>query len=454
MYKLSKYLVFTDIINPDENSSGHKRLLYSTRNGLSLVVSNEIYNNLTSNRQDLIESGYWQQLIDMQILVPIEEDEFELIINQNNANNINTLGLVLHTTANCQFGCSYCGQQHTKKNIDKAVVNRVLTYVEKKLQTGDFLHMFIVWHGSEALMSFDDLRKMSKQLIEIANRYKVSYHAKIITNGLSLKPTVFEELYFDMLVTNYQITIDGSKEFHDNRRMLKDGGPTFDIIMNNIITITNQPWYPAGHKAIAIRVNIDKTNSGGIFGLIDLLESHGLQKKISIDYRPVENYVDNKFKDNHGLTKEQYAEFEIELLLYSLEKGFSIPDIVPERQYDACMAVVKDFVVLDIYGNVFPCYNFPYTNHKLESANKIGNLAFDESTFNQDGPLRNWYQEIATTKNACYHCNLLPVCGGYCPLKWQEGEIACPSYKYNIEDRVVLNYLYGKVDVREELLKN
>jgi uncharacterized protein len=255
-----------------------------------------------------------------------------------------------------------------------------------------------------------------------------------------------------MHVTNYQITIDGSKEFHDNRRMLKSGGPTFDIIIKNIVEIASQPWYPIDYKPLAVRVNIDKTNSSGIFGLIDLLADYKLQKKITLDFRPVENYGEKKFKDDFGLSKQQYGEFEIELLLYTLKSGFSIPDIIPERQYDACMAVVKDFVVFDVYGNIFPCYNFPYTNHPLESINKIGNLAFDESTYNQEGPLRNWYKEIETSKNACYHCNLLPVCGGYCPLKWQEGEIACPSYKYNIEDRLLLNYLYGKVDVREQLL--
>lgn len=453
MYKLSNYTVFSDIVNLDEEAQFYKRLLYSTRNGSSLVISNHVYNCLIENRHYDIDPTSIYQLVNMKILVEKEEDEFQTIINENNANNINTLGLVLHTTANCQFGCSYCGQQHIKKNIGKEISSKVIAYVDKKLKTGKYLHLFIVWHGSEPLMSLDDLRVLSKKLIDLAKTYKVSYNAKIITNGLSLKPAVFEELYFDMHVTNYQITIDGSKEYHNNRRMLKSGGPTFDIIMNNIKNICEESWYPSNHKPIAIRVNIDKTNFNGIFDLIDLLEERQLQEKVSVDYRPVENYVDNRFKDNHGLTKEQYAEFEIELLLYSLKKGFSIPDIIPERQYDACMAVVKDFVVLDIYGNVFPCYNFPYTSHPLESENKIGNLAFDESTFNQDGPLRNWYSEIARTKNACYHCNLLPVCGGYCPLKWQEGEIACPSYKYNIEDRLILNYLFGQVNVREKLHK-
>ena len=451
MYQLSKYVVCTNIINPEEIKPLQKRLLYSTRNGSSLAISDAIYDSLIKDGGDFIETDYLKQLIEMQILVEKEVDEFEFIINENNANNINTLGLVLHTTANCQFGCGYCGQQHTKKNIDKSVSDKVINYVDQKLQTGNFKHLFIVWHGSEPLMSFEDLRNLSQQLIKTAKKYKVSYHAKIITNGLSLKTSIFEELYFDMHVTNYQITLDGGKDFHDSRRMLKSGGPTFDIIMNNIIQIAEQSWYPPDHKPLAIRVNIDKTNSAGIFDLVDLLASHKLQNKITIDFRPVENYGEKKFRDDYGMSKEEYGEFEIELLLHTLKSGFSIPDIVPERQYDACMAVVKDFVVLDIYGNIFPCYNFPYTNHPLESANKIGNLSFDESTYNQTGPLRNWYQEIATTKNACYHCNLLPVCGGYCPLKWQEGEIACPSYKYNIEDRLILNYLYGKVDVREEL---
>jgi hypothetical protein len=66
---------------------------------------------------------------------------------------------------------------------------------------------------------------------------------------------------------------------------------------------------------------------------------------------------------------------------------------------------------------------------------------------------RNWLQDVRGDISPCKSCNLFPVCGGGCPKQWYDGGVACPSYKYNIEDRLVLDYLINKqglVEQREE----
>jgi uncharacterized protein len=35
---------------------------------------------------------------------------------------------------------------------------------------------------------------------------------------------------------------------------------------------------------------------------------------------------------------------------------------------------------------------------------------------------------------------MLPVCGGLCPKSWLEGTPACPSAKFNITERLMLQY--------------
>ena len=40
----------------------------------------------------------------------------------------------------------------------------------------------------------------------------------------------------------------------------------------------------------------------------------------------------------------------------------------------------------------------------------------------------------------CNTCTMLPVCGGACPKSWQEGNAACPSNKFNIKEKLALNY--------------
>src|SRR5262245_31814047 len=144
-YILSRYLVFTDAMPSEDAGSSGKRIAYSTRSGVSFIVTEEVFQRLQQHSFDQIEESQLQQMIDQKIVVPKDEDEFQVVMDQNNSNNVNTLGLVVHTSGNCQFGCSYCGQQHVKKNIDPNVKKKIYEYVESKLATGNYKFVFVVW---------------------------------------------------------------------------------------------------------------------------------------------------------------------------------------------------------------------------------------------------------------------------------------------------------------------
>ena len=74
-----------------------------------------------------------------------------------------------------------------------------------------------------------------------------------------------------MKVTDFQITIDGIKETHDNSRYTKKGKPTFDIILENIINCVNNPIYEKEKVNITIRVNVHKNNYNDVEKLLELL---------------------------------------------------------------------------------------------------------------------------------------------------------------------------------------
>ena len=60
--------------------------------------------------------------------------------------------------------------------------------------------------------------------------------SSMTTNGYFLDCATFEKLSAYNLI-DIQITIDGLKQTHDMQRVLKDGSPTFDKIINNLIEI-------------------------------------------------------------------------------------------------------------------------------------------------------------------------------------------------------------------------
>lgn len=441
--KLSKYIVHTDIINPDESEDSHNRVIYSTKLCRSILVKDAIFKKLIAHAFDQIDLAILNQLVKTGILVPKEEDEFAVIFSENTAAE-KQLSLAIHTTSNCQLGCSYCGQKHQAKKLDISVIDKLLSYAEGKLQAEQFNSFNIIWTGGEPLEALSEIIEISNKALTLADKYYTPLNAMLVTNGVLLNKEVFEKTFFECNIKAYQITLDGVQEAHDKKRSTKDGQPTFDIIFDNINRIINEVRFtPSDGIIFQIKVNVDRMNgeTDSIINLIDKFALNGFQNRVTFQFKPVANYADNKKKESEGYKMSEFAELEIEYEFHALQNGFTL-DLLPRRKLEPCFAVGKNSAVIDVNGDIFSCYAMPYTEHVLAENNKIGNLLSESSSFNEQTSFRNWFKELNEKKGVCFECNLFPVCGGGCRLQWEEGEIGCPSFKYNIEDKLILNYLY------------
>lgn len=103
--------------------------------------------------------------------------------------------------------------------------------------------------------------------------------------------------------------------------------------------------------------------------------------------------------------------------------------------------------VYDAYGYVTPCYEMNYTKLYENSNHIIGNLNKSEK-FNNDSPLRNWHNMLRMNKYPCTTCKYLPVCGGSCPKDWYKNELTCPTFKFNLKDKMMLEYLNKKGELK------
>lgn len=451
-FKTSRYLVYSDIL--DDNDPNQKRILYATRSGATMLVDASLYDNIQKQNYNDIEELVLSRLLDYEVIVPKEEDEFQemLLINNKGLMDTNTLAPTIQTTANCQLGCFYCGQVHTKNTMPEDIKDKVLQRLETKLVEGGYKHLGVTWYGGEPLMGYSTILDISNHLKQLAKDNNVGYDGYIITNGLSLKPKIFEELYINQNVTTFQITIDTTKEHHDKRRITKEGNSTFDIILNNIVEITQLPFYQQkSSKPIFIRMNIDSSNYKSVPTFIDLLAEKGLSDKVSLGFSPITNWGDVTAGDEIALTADEFSELEIEWYLYAISKDFNISNLIPNRDYSVCMVVMKDSEVYDAYGNIQPCYEFSYTPLYDNKESRIGNLKDDESTYDYDIKIKSWYKDLQEGKEGqtyCKNCNLFPVCNGACPKKWLYGEHGCPPMKKNITDRLILQYMMDKTNIK------
>lgn len=144
----------------------------------------------------------------------------------------------------------------------------------------------------------------------------------------------------------------------------------------------------------------------------------------------------------------------LEWFLLRLQLGFK-PPLIPKRKPIVCTAVSKSSFLIDPEGSIFGCTEVSLVeNYGAGTGNKhrFGDL---RELNVENTPKRNilgkFNDEILDERHGCCSCSMLPVCGGHCPKEWKEGISPCPSFKFNMQDRMLLSYLVSKnqIDVRK-----
>ena len=167
-YKLSHYTVSTQV-------SEDKYVIFSTRSCKVLLLQKENYQSLINGHFDTITAEIKNQLITALILVPSFENELMEIVEENKMmiDTNNVLYQVIQPSSNCQLGCDYCGQEHTKNDLQAKDYEKLIERIRHKLSLKDYRALLIGWFGGEPLMSLQTLRKVTGKLKEITKEFGI-----------------------------------------------------------------------------------------------------------------------------------------------------------------------------------------------------------------------------------------------------------------------------------------
>lgn len=280
---------------------------YTCAFGLMDKNAENIYRNIENlnvTEQSFLEGIEIEVLKKNGFIVDSERDELKEIIlaSRNYRYHISKsiLTLVIAPTLNCNMKCPYCHEY--KKNIcmNNETKKLLIEYIKSKISSIKVL--YIIWFGGEPLLELPTIEELSEEIISLCNEYKVHYKAEIITNGILMIKDVAVMLKEKCHISQAQITIDGTKTIHDERRKLIDGGDSFSSIINNIKVASN-------YISIKIRVNVDKKNIENMSELMDFFEME-LPKSVKYYFSPVRNDGCNA-KDKSCLETKEYLDFFI-----------------------------------------------------------------------------------------------------------------------------------------------
>ena len=416
-------------------------LVYNSFSG-ALATWEEVeltsYQQIAKGETRALDSEIVRNLFYGGYLVENAIDELALLEHHYHAHRFNSelMTLTIAPTLSCNFGCDYCFQGKRKPHdVMKLEVQDAIVALVERAAPG-IKKLGIAWYGGEPLLKRRIIEALSDRLISVCDRHGIQYSAMMVTNGYRLDLELARSLY-QRRVGIIQVTLDGTPEYHDQRRILLSGKPTFERIMSNLkVVMENVPIH------LSIRVNIDQRNRDQIRQLLDILVERGFsnRKNFKLYFAPVEAMTQGcHLVQDLTIGKSEYGQLETSLYRYGYEKGLTVLPY-PPRFHGTCAAVRPKGMVITPKGHIHKCWD-TVTNPLFA----VGSI-FDLDAFQTNEKMQEWLRWTPFDNNTCRNCKLLVNCAGACAYKFvhageTRGEAAvlpCPSWKYSLQERLVL----------------
>lgn len=370
-------------------------------------------------------------LFRLGMLVPQETDERNIVEKrfEEGKKDLSYLDLTILLTRQCQFRCTYCFEG-TKKDasLDDHTEDDIMKFLENQLSTLKKLR--VTWFGGEPLIAYSRLKSISKRLLDFCEKHQVTYSADMVTNGFAITEDRSRELIDNLKVKRYIITLDGPCGYHDKRRPLRNGLPTFDTIWKNIDTLVR-----CGAK-VNIRMTIDKENYEAIPTLLDEIAAGPFARKTGLSFCRTMDYdfTPEKVKDVIFNEKE-FAEMEWSLIQHAHRLGlwgYRFPHSAP---LGGCLR--EGDIVIGTQGEIYKCLDTVGDEQWVS-----GHLGGGARESRPDWYER-WLQWNPTQSATCRRCVLQPLCNGGCPHnalfrdKKHGTDLQCPDWKANYRRQVI-----------------
>ncbi|MEL7408730.1 MAG: radical SAM protein, partial [Cyanobacteria bacterium J06558_2] len=356
-------------------------------------------------------------------------------------------------TYNCNLRCSYCYQDHLRNNpaykhllktMEPEMVDRIFAAipqleVSQELRKDLGLPRNIVFSGGEPLLA-ENYATVEYIINKALSLGKANFSA--ITNGTEL--AAYQNLLGKDKISKLQITLDGTKNEHDQRRIYPDGSGSFDKIADNISLALSLG------VQLELRVNIDRNNINQLPELAKEIIDRGWNdyQSFSAVAVPITN---DKLNDLDSV-KTTFSYWELGHALETMRQADPNMYVINQLD-DELVAKVKQIFKQgdDPLANLNA--NFCRTNNKMYAIDplgdiyacekkagdakiRIGYIAEDSKVMLNQELNQAWSNPTAINNSTCRQCRYAFYCGGNCAaLGISNQEQIDANYCDNFESR-------------------
>ncbi|WP_185976662.1 radical SAM protein [Catenovulum sediminis] len=191
--------------------------------------------------------------------------------------------LIIYPTEKCNFRCIYCYESFDLGKMPFELQSSIKTLLSNNIPR--LTTLSLSFFGGEPTLAIDVISNISGHASKMCKLHNVKLVGSMTTNGYKLTPELMNELV-DLGITEYQISLDGTREAHDSTRVTASGNGTFSKIWSNLIDL--QASYLQFN--IVLRVHVTSNNFNSVKQLLlEIKEQFGNDTRFNVFIKPIEN---------------------------------------------------------------------------------------------------------------------------------------------------------------------
>ncbi len=364
----------------------------------------------------LLQDPIDQQLVEQALLQPVN-GRF-----QPQHQTPETLTAWLHVTNACNLDCPYCYVRKSSARMSESIGLQAVKQIFYTAQQNNFKRVKLKYAGGESTLHFRLIRQLHERAMALSQESGLALREVILSNGVRIRP---EDA--DWLIENgvkLMISLDGTREVHDQQRPLKNGGGSFQFIAHTIDNILLPLGIKPDITITVTQLNAAHVAEGARWALErDLPLSLNFYRQNTLSA----NRADLDLEEKAIIEGMQaaYAEFEADLPLRPFLNG--LLDRVQTEAHAHTCGVQHSYLVITHEGMLAQC------QMHLDTPFPQSMPAGDMLQLIHTGPIQNISVD---NKQGCRTCEFRYRCTGGCPLetyratgRWDVQSPHCHIYK-------------------------
>lgn len=394
---------------------------------------------LPLNRDEYIEKGY---LVD-----PLEEEkrfrkEYLHFIDERDSDEVQ---LFFTPWYSCNFSCSYCFQDeytNPRDQVNEQVIDAFFNYVDHTFANR---RKYITLFGGEPFLNSPSKKESIRKVFEEAGKRKLEM--AVVTNGYHVLDYV--DVMKHARIREVQVTVDGTKEVHDSRRMLRGGKGSFERIVEGVDELLAK-GIPVNMRMIVDKDNVQNLPELARFAIEKGWTGNPLFKTAlgrNYELHHCQTYQTRLFsriemyQEIYELVLEHPEILEFHKPAFSISKFIFENGEMPQPLFDSCSGAKTEWA-FDYTGRIYSC------------TATVGNVGDELGTFYpkvelNEALIEEWEDRDVIAIEACNNCPVQLACGGGCAAiaKSRTGKLHAPDCR-PVKGLLELGIgLYSKVPV-------